>query len=437
MAELRSEQLVPPYDKHLLQRAQTQWQFGDWNSLAMLDCAMLQDHPDRAALAVFAAAGRLQSGLSDDARHYIRLALDWGTSRALVSKILISAIHNTLGRIAVAERQSSRAQFHFENSISTGASECDTRLIIQARTDAQTRQIELRRSRLEAERLQEGDAIAIPEASKTATAVKPNPAPTGKPFDVKGANNLISGITLTEQSRKRWPYFLKIEELQIALFLQLIAYAKPVRFFDIGANVGFYTLVAQKYFSRLRCVAFEPTPDTFTNLVENLNANEREGGAEASCVALSSKSGTAEFGDFGDCSGKNSIVSTSIHEQDTVKHRIRVPMETLDHRYAERLGRVIVKIDAEGHETEIIKGGASFFRKNEIVLQVETGHKENSHELDQLIRNQGLDPIFKLGPDSYYSNVPDLVEKSRTAELLENASRFLIAHRWDVQQRFE
>jgi FkbM family methyltransferase len=437
MAELRSEQLIPPYDKHLLQRAQTQWQFGDWNSLAMLDRAMLQDHPDRATLAVFAAAGRLQSGLSDDARQYIRLASDWGANPALVSKILISAIHNTLGRIAVVEHQSHRAQIHFENSISTGASECDTRLIIRARADAQTRQIELRRSRLEAEHTQEDDTIAVAEASKTVSAVKPNPASTGKPFDVKGANTLISGITLTEQSKKRWPYFLKIEELQIALFLQLIAFAKPLRFFDIGANVGFYTLVAQKYFSHLQCVAFEPTPDTFANLLENLNANEREGGAEARCIALSSKSGTAEFGDFGDCSGKNSIVSTSIHEQDTVKNRIRVPMETLDDRYAERLGRVIVKIDAEGHEAEIIKGGAGFFQRNEIVLQVETGHKESSHELDQLIRDRGLEPIFKLGPDSYYSNVPDLMEKARTAELLESASRFLIGHRWDVQQKFE
>ena len=40
-----------PCDENLLERARTQWQFGDWNSFAQLDRDTLQHHPDRAKLA--------------------------------------------------------------------------------------------------------------------------------------------------------------------------------------------------------------------------------------------------------------------------------------------------------------------------------------------------------------------------------------------------
>ena len=65
-----------PFDENLLERARTQWQFGDWQSLAQLSRDTLQHHPDRAKLALLAAAGRLQTGQDAEARQHIRLAQD-------------------------------------------------------------------------------------------------------------------------------------------------------------------------------------------------------------------------------------------------------------------------------------------------------------------------------------------------------------------------
>lgn len=45
-----------PYDEKLLKRSRTQWKFGDWASLAALNRETLQHHPDRAKLALLAAA---------------------------------------------------------------------------------------------------------------------------------------------------------------------------------------------------------------------------------------------------------------------------------------------------------------------------------------------------------------------------------------------
>jgi hypothetical protein len=114
------EHLVP-FDENLLERSRTQWQFGDWASLAKLDRDTLQHHPDRAKLALLAAAGHQGLGNAAEARQHTRLAIDWGCSKKLVTQILISGVHNTLGRAAAVSGQEQRAHKHFQASIEAGA----------------------------------------------------------------------------------------------------------------------------------------------------------------------------------------------------------------------------------------------------------------------------------------------------------------------------
>jgi 2-polyprenyl-3-methyl-5-hydroxy-6-metoxy-1,4-benzoquinol methylase len=134
-------QHVVPYDENLLERSRTQWHFGDWESLAKLERDTLQHHPDRAKLALLVAAGHLQQGNSQAARQFTRLAQDWGCSKKLISQILISGVHNSLGRIAAIGNQQHRALQHFEKSISIGTPGSDNKLLSQARTGEQLNQI--------------------------------------------------------------------------------------------------------------------------------------------------------------------------------------------------------------------------------------------------------------------------------------------------------
>jgi hypothetical protein len=122
-----------PYDKHLLEHARTQWQFGDWHSLAKLDRDTLQHHPDRAKLVLLAAAGRLQIGQASEARQYIRLAQDWGCSKKHISQVLISGVHNSIGMAASMGAHQQRAALHFEKAISIGSPSSDIQLLTQAR----------------------------------------------------------------------------------------------------------------------------------------------------------------------------------------------------------------------------------------------------------------------------------------------------------------
>ena len=141
--EAQPEQSLVPYDENLLERARTQWQFGDWQSLAQLNRDTLQHHPDRAKLALLAAAGRLQTGQDAEARQYVRLAQDWGASKKLISQILIAGVYNSIGRAAAIGNQQHRALLHFENAIAIGTPGADAKLLTQARTGEQLSQLGL------------------------------------------------------------------------------------------------------------------------------------------------------------------------------------------------------------------------------------------------------------------------------------------------------
>ena len=125
------------FDENLLERARTQWQFGDWESLAAISRESLQHHPERARLAVLVAAGHCQRGNQEKLQQFIRLAQDWGCSRKLISQVLISGVQNTLGLASLAAGQTDRAKFFFEQSVETGMPGADLKLLSVARARQQ------------------------------------------------------------------------------------------------------------------------------------------------------------------------------------------------------------------------------------------------------------------------------------------------------------
>ena len=141
--EHETAQNVVPFDETLLERSRTQWQFGDWESLTRLERDTLQHHPDRAKLALLAAAGHLQQGDSQAVRQFTRLAQDWGCSKKLISQILISGVHNSLGRASVVSGQAQRALQHFQMAIQAGAANSEVRLLSTARANQQLTQLGL------------------------------------------------------------------------------------------------------------------------------------------------------------------------------------------------------------------------------------------------------------------------------------------------------
>lgn len=132
-----------PYDENLLDRSRTQWQYGDWQSLSRLDQDTLQHHPDRAKLAILAAAGHMQLGEIRAAQQFTRLAKEWGCSKKLISQILISGVYNSLGCASALSGQSQKAMAFLETAVTLGTPGGKNRMLAQARMEQQSEQLRL------------------------------------------------------------------------------------------------------------------------------------------------------------------------------------------------------------------------------------------------------------------------------------------------------
>jgi FkbM family methyltransferase len=129
------------YDEKLLDHSRTQWQFGDWASLAKLDRDTLQHHPDRAKLALLCAAGHQAEGRVVDARKYTQLALDWGCSKRMVSQILVAGVYGTHGRAALAAGDSQRALGYFKSKVAVANLRVNSALLSETQIMRETQRL--------------------------------------------------------------------------------------------------------------------------------------------------------------------------------------------------------------------------------------------------------------------------------------------------------
>lgn len=100
-----------PYNTQALPAAREQWQRGDWASLASLTLDELQDHPDRAKLALLAGIGKLNCGnKQDEAKDAIRMSAAWGCDIKIIKKMLVTNTLHTLERAASIAGNETQAQ---------------------------------------------------------------------------------------------------------------------------------------------------------------------------------------------------------------------------------------------------------------------------------------------------------------------------------------
>lgn len=137
------------YDEDLLERARTQWQFGDWESLASLQRDTLQHHPDRAKLALLAAAGHQQQGDMAAARQFAQIAKDWGASKKSISQVLIAGVYSTLASSFYITNNLSKTDQYSKKSLSIVSLHSENRLLHKARLLALHKDLEEKKNTIE------------------------------------------------------------------------------------------------------------------------------------------------------------------------------------------------------------------------------------------------------------------------------------------------
>jgi hypothetical protein len=109
------------------------WYFGEWDKLAAVDIEKLHSHPEVAKLAALKAAGFQQLGDMDNCRKYAQIARRLGCDNILLARLLISGVHNSLGRISALHNKKDKVAYHFGQAVNVGAF-TDNRLAKQSRT---------------------------------------------------------------------------------------------------------------------------------------------------------------------------------------------------------------------------------------------------------------------------------------------------------------
>jgi FkbM family methyltransferase len=177
--------------------------------------------------------------------------------------------------------------------------------------------------------------------------------------------------------------------------------------YDVGANTGFYSLVAVTANRALTVHAFEPARDVFPLLERNVALCPQRTHVTMTATAVSDKIGEAEF--FVPLSSGLVETSSSLEGGFKESHleTYRVPVTTLDD-YWRRGGRQpvsMIKIDVEGHELSALLGTAQLVDACRPVLVVEVLGRAPLQELDDFRRAHDLVDV-RISPTEFVVGDP-------------------------------
>jgi len=122
--------------------------------------------------------------------------------------------------------------------------------------------------------------------------------------------------------------------------------------FDLGANIGIFTLLASKLIGESGHVfSFEPDPYLFNILKDNLNLN-KVNNASIYQIAVSNKVGTAKFSINLDQDGDNRLNSKTMEE-----NFVEVKTTTIDEFCKKNELKInFLKLDIQGSEPKVLEG---------------------------------------------------------------------------------
>lgn len=165
---------------------------------------------------------------------------------------------------------------------------------------------------------------------------------------------------------------------------------------DVGAAYGLYSW----HLSRLtkECIAFEANPESAAILMKRLPRTA------VYSVALSSscgktklripRMGSLEITGYSTIEAKNSLCQFDGYRE------IEVPMRTLDSFELDNV--CFIKIDVEGHELEVLKGGEKTISQNKPDILVEI-LDPNSQDVEVYLQNLGYQRLaIQLSPRNHF-----------------------------------
>lgn len=207
---------------------------------------------------------------------------------------------------------------------------------------------------------------------------------------------------IDDKSTKR-TFLANCENSTSTIFTRVFGKEKIV-FIDIGANLGWYTLLATSLNSNSKVFAFEPVDLVREKLKENLKQNGYRDTIVESC-ALGSTPHTAQIWSY---SGNNGMHTLHPVEGWGAEPSHEVKIEVLDQYtkiFCNQGLPILVKVDVEGSEMDVLKGGISLLKVENVQMIIEVNENmllaggTSAEELFAFLRSYGFFG-FWISPDS-------------------------------------
>jgi FkbM family methyltransferase len=170
-------------------------------------------------------------------------------------------------------------------------------------------------------------------------------------------------------------------------------------FLDIGANIGLFTFPLAVRLPEARVIAFEPHPRNASCFRQTIRANQLAN-VELVEGALGEAEGTIElFLDATD-SGGHSTVRENLWRYQGTAEAVRVRELSLDafvrERKLERLD--VLKIDVQGAEDSVLRGGRQILRETLPDLLIEVQHETVADENAIIGELRLISPDYRFRP---------------------------------------
>ena len=158
------------------------------------------------------------------------------------------------------------------------------------------------------------------------------------------------------------------EKYSLNYFFNLIDKNKKFNIIDIGANVGLYSLYA-KHLPNSHFYSYEPFKFTYDLLNDNIKLNNITN-VQTYNIGLSDKKGKTILNVCLSQDGLNTMGANPLRFNDI--NPIEVEIDTLDNIfYNNNINVDFIKIDTEGYEYNILKGGEKTIKKYKPIIQLE------------------------------------------------------------------
>lgn len=168
--------------------------------------------------------------------------------------------------------------------------------------------------------------------------------------------------------------------------------AAQVHVIDVGANIGEISVDMARQPNVCKVIAFEPQAECAKACAVSGLLNDLDAKLTVRRVALSSRSGTVNF--FCD-------VERPTNSGIVAEGGITVPASTLDEETSQTQAPCLLKIDVEGAELDVLRGGSAFLERVRPLIVFEyNGCGKSKYSLDDIKAALGADyHLFRLRSD--------------------------------------